>query len=112
MKFHEIASSARRVVPCRRTHMTKLTATFRNFANVPKNLKFMLQIFGATVPNLVSYDLQTLPYKCWIRNNTCFILLIYYHIDIHMERLEKSINNCGVSGLFLTACLSKDTFKT
>jgi len=33
-------------------------------------------------------------------------------MDIRMERLEKSINNCGVFGLFLTECLSKDTFKT
>ena len=56
-KFHEIPSSASRAVPCGRTHMTKLTVTFRNFSNVPKNLIFMLKILGATVPYLVTYDL-------------------------------------------------------
>ena len=40
------------------------------------------------------------------------MLFVNYHTDIRMERLEKSMNKCGVSGLFLTECLSTDTFKT
>jgi len=38
IKFHENLSSGSRVVPCRRMEMTKLIATFSNFANVPKKL--------------------------------------------------------------------------
>ena len=37
IKFHENPSSGSRVVPCRRTDMTKLIVAFRNFANAPKN---------------------------------------------------------------------------
>ena len=37
IKFHENPSSGSRVVPCGRTDMTKLTVTFRNFGNGPKN---------------------------------------------------------------------------
>jgi hypothetical protein len=40
------------------------------------------------------------------------MLFVNYHTDIRVERLEKSMNKCGVSGLFLTECLSIDTFKT
>ena len=36
-KFHENPSSKSRVVPCRRTHMTKVIFSFRNFENAPKN---------------------------------------------------------------------------
>jgi hypothetical protein len=111
MKFHEIPSTASRIVPCGRTHMTNITVTFHNFVNVPINLIFMLKTLVSTVPNLVPYDLYTLPYKCCIGNNTCFILFTNYHTDIRMERLENSMNNCGVSGLFLTGCLPTDTFK-
>jgi len=36
-KLHENPSSGSRVSPCGRTDMTKLIATFRNFAKAPKN---------------------------------------------------------------------------
>jgi len=42
VKFHKNSSGGSRVVPCGQTngqtHMTKLIAAFRHFANVPKNL--------------------------------------------------------------------------
>ena len=37
IKFHENPASGCRVVPCRRTDMTKLMVPFRNFAKAPKN---------------------------------------------------------------------------
>jgi len=40
IKFHEVPSSASRDIPCGQkyghTDMTKLTVTFRNFANMPE----------------------------------------------------------------------------
>jgi phosphoribosylaminoimidazole-succinocarboxamide synthase len=41
IKSHENPSSGSRVVPCRRTDMTKLTVIFRNFANGPKEDTFI-----------------------------------------------------------------------
>jgi hypothetical protein len=43
IKFHENPSSGSRVVPCRRTDMTKLIVTFRNFAKAPKTFWPYLQ---------------------------------------------------------------------
>ena len=37
IKFHENPSSGSRVVPCRRTDVTKLIVAFRSFANAPKS---------------------------------------------------------------------------
>jgi hypothetical protein len=37
MKFHENPSNGSRVVPTRRTDMTKLIVAFSNFAKAPKN---------------------------------------------------------------------------
>ena len=41
-KFHENPSGGSHTIPCRetdrQTHMTKLTVTFHNFLNTPKNL--------------------------------------------------------------------------
>lgn len=37
IKFHEIPSRGKRVVPCRRTDITKLVVPFPYYANAPKN---------------------------------------------------------------------------
>ena len=37
IKFHENPLGGSRIVPCGRTHMTKLIVAFRNLANTPKN---------------------------------------------------------------------------
>jgi len=47
IKFHENPSSGSRVSPCGRTDMTKLTVTFRNFANAANKspqYKILIQI--------------------------------------------------------------------
>jgi hypothetical protein len=54
IKFHENLFSGKRVVPCgrtdkrtdRRTSMTKLIATLRNFANAPKNVLIALRLLN------------------------------------------------------------------
>jgi len=43
--FHEDPSIGKRVVPCGRTDMTKLTVAFRNFAKAPKNCFFGLRAY-------------------------------------------------------------------
>jgi len=47
IKFHENPSSGSQVAPCGRTDITKLTVTFRNFANAANKspqYKFLIQI--------------------------------------------------------------------
>jgi len=41
IKFHENPFSGSRVVPYGRTHMTKLTAAFHNFANAPTSWAYI-----------------------------------------------------------------------
>ena len=52
IKFHENPPSGSRVVPCWctdvQTDMTKLTVTFRNFANAPKN-RVLVPLTGKTL---------------------------------------------------------------
>ena len=44
IKFHENPSSGSQVVPCGRTGITKLTATFRNTANASKTVRNQIHL--------------------------------------------------------------------
>ena len=83
----------------------------------------MLKILGVTVyeiwsPLFFFFFFALLCFACkprcewWIGQNIYFLLFVSYYVVFRMERQEKSLENCGVSGLFLTWCLSKDMFKT
>ena len=91
INFQENTSSGSRVVPCGRTHMTKLKVAFRYFANAPKKEHFYHTV--TTLPPVNGY--MSLAADTSTRINAVHIRLI-----ISLSLLMRMVDKTGAS-LFL-----------
>lgn len=92
-------------------HTWRSKYSFFSILRTGLKINIYAEYIGATVQNLVPYDLYTPLYKRWIGKNACFYTvrkLPYGHS--HGETEKNPMNNCDVSGLLFIAGLSKDAF--